>query len=574
METFEKSQTVDATSHCNQFTSPCKRTPYDRRAVAENLERFRELDSPTTSCAQIARRLEVPERTLSYWVRRQRARIRRGPCPEKVVQFFDSPEGVDVLRMLLTAAHLVFVQGNDCGIRNLCSFLKLSRLDHFVASSYGAQRALAEQIESLLVRFGEEEDRRLAASMPPQQITLCEDETFHPQICLVSMEPVSGFLLLEEYQSQRNADTWNRCLDQRLAPLQVTVFQVTSDQAAALISHTEDHLGAHHSPDIFHVQQDTVRATGGGLASQTRATQRAVEESQKKAADLRAKYTACREKRPQDPSLQKLEQRVQRAEAEETETRQRLAACQGRQERAKAARHGLSQDYHPVNLTTSRAQSADEVTKRLTGHFDVLDEIAAEAHLSARACEKLAKARRVLGQMQKTLVFFWTLVSAWLASWRLSESEQRWMREELIPGYYVRRAAEKAQTAEERQRLRALSEEILARARSPDGLWGTLPPEVQADLERKAQCCADIFQRSSSCVEGRNGQLSLSHHALHRLSTRKLQALKVLHNYLLRRRDGTTAAERFYGSRPRELFPWLLEHLSFGARPRAKRHAA
>jgi hypothetical protein len=36
-----------------------------------------------------------------------------------------------------------------------------------------------------LIRFGEEEDRRLAASMPPREITLCEDETFHPQICLV-----------------------------------------------------------------------------------------------------------------------------------------------------------------------------------------------------------------------------------------------------------------------------------------------------------------------------------------------------------------------------------------------------
>ena len=114
----------------------------------------------------------------------------------------------------------------------------------------------------------------------------------------------------------------------------------------------------------------------------------------------------------------------------------------------------------------------------------------------------------------------------------------------------------------------------MPRARSPDGLWGTFSPEMQAELDRKAQICADLFQRSSSCVEGRNGQLSLKHHALHRFTLRKLQALTVLHNYLVRRPDGTTAAERFYGTPPRDLFAWLLNRLAIPARPRAHRSAA
>jgi len=135
-------------------------------------------------------------------------------------------------------------------------------------------------------------------------------------------------------------------------------------------------------------------------------------------------------------------------------------------------------------------------------------------------------------------------------------------------------AAEKVSGTVQRQRLRDLSQEILVRARSPDGLWGTLSPEMQADLEQKAQLCADLFQRSSSCVEGRNGQLSLKHHALHRFTLRKLQALKVLHNYLARRPDGTTAAERFYGAPSRDLFAWLLDHIAIPSRPRSRRRAA
>ena len=75
-------------------------------------------------------------------------------------------------------------------------------------------------------------------------------------------------------------------------------------------------------------------------------------------------------------------------------------------------------------------------------------------------------------------------------------------------------------------------------------------------------------------MEGRNGQLSLKHHALHRFTLRKLQALTVLHNYLVRRADGTTAAERFYGTAPRDLFAWLLGRVSVPARPRAHRSAA
>ena len=466
---------------------------------------------------------------------------------------------------------MLFRSANDCGIRNLGWFLELSGLDEFVSSSYGAQQAVAEEMETLLVTFGQEEDQRLAVSMPAREISLCEDETFHPQICLVAIEPVSNFLLLEQYEPQRDATTWNQCLDERLTGLPITVFQVTSDQSKALIAHTESHLGAHHSPDLFHVQQDTVRATSLALRSQTQAAVEELDKTRQKTADLRAEHDACRSQCPQDPLVEVLAQHVQRAEIEEAAVVERITVCQTRQRRAKTARQGLGRDYHPVDLMTGQAVSADESAKRLTGHFDTLDQVVAEAGLSAHAREKLAKARRVLGAMQTTLVFFWAMIATRLEAWQVSPLARQWIHEQLIPGYYLQRAAEKAGTAEERQRLRALSEEVLARARAPDGFWGTLSPAVRAELERKAQQCADFFQRSSSCVEGRNGQLSLKHHALHHLTTRKLRALTVLHNYLLQREDGSTAAQRFYGTAPRDLFPWLREHLSLPAHPRRKR---
>jgi hypothetical protein len=555
---------LDCTVECCPKESPA----LSRRGVAEKIVQFDTLDSPWTSCRRIAGQLDVPARTLHYWVRRERTLVEHSSWPKPVARFLETPEGLDLLHRLFTAALLVFVEANDCGLRNLCWFLRLSGLGEFIAPSYGSQRDVAEELESLLVRFGAEEDQRLAASMPPREITLCEDETFHPQICLVAIEPVSNFILVEQYQPQRDAETWQQCTSMKLATLPVTVCQVTSDGAKAIISHAETCLGAHHSPDLFHVQQDTVRAISGALASQTHAALRDLEKWQGITAEFREKYHSGPDSCPQDSLADVFEQRAQEAEAT---ARERVGICQARQERAKTARQGLGRDYHPIDLETGQPLTAAEAGQRLAGHFDTLDQVAAEVGLSAQSRDKLAKARRVLNAMQATIEFFWTIVATRLAAWGYDAAVQQWLRQELIPGFYLCRVAEKAGTAQERQRLRTLAGEVLARARSPDGLWGTFSLDLQAELESKARQCADFFQRSSSCVEGRNGQLSLRHHALHHLTARKLQALTVLHNYAVQRADDSTAASRFYGGTPRDLFGWLLERLTPPTRPRPTR---
>jgi hypothetical protein len=50
---------------------------------------------------------------------------------------------------------------------------------------------------------------------------------------------------------------------------------------------------------------------------------------------------------------------------------------------------------------------------------------------------------------------------------------------------------------------------------------------------------------------------------------RKLKALTAVHNYLKKRPDGTTAAERFFRYKPRDLFEYLVERLPMPKRPRS-----
>jgi hypothetical protein len=55
------------------------------------------------------------------------------------------------------------------------------------------------------------------------------------------------------------------------------------------------------------------------------------------------------------------------------------------------------------------------------------------------------------------------------------------------------------------------------------------------------------------------------------LSEKRLQVLTAVHNYVARREDGTTAAERFFGQKQKDAFSWLLERLPELPQPAAKR---
>jgi hypothetical protein len=78
-------------------------------------------------------------------------------------------------------------------------------------------------------------------------------------------------------------------------------------------------------------------------------------------------------------------------------------------------------------------------------------------------------------------------------------------------------------------------------------------------LKHKAQLLAEVLQRSSSNVEGRNGDRSLRNHQLRGLDhPRKRTCLTAGHNFFLTRPDGTTAAERFFVQKPRSMFGAML----------------
>jgi len=132
------------------------------------------------------------------------------------------------------------------------------------------------------------------------------------------------------------------------------------------------------------------------------------------------------------------------------------------------------------------------------------------------------------------------------------------MHAQLIPSYYLERVAS-TRTVTQGEALRALAERLRTPLFEPDGTLGELSLMKQSQLKAEAAKLAEVFQRSSSNVEGRNGYLSLRNHQLRGLDhPRKRACLTTIHNFFLTRSDGTTAAERFFGQKPRSLFAAIL----------------
>jgi hypothetical protein len=76
------------------------------------------------------------------------------------------------------------------------------------------------------------------------------------------------------------------------------------------------------------------------------------------------------------------------------------------------------------------------------------------------------------------------------------------------------------------------------------------------------------FQRTSSAVEGRNGYLSGLHHSGRGFTEQTLKVLTIIHNFDIKRDDGTTAAQRLFEKPFPDLFEWLVPQMAELPRPR------
>ncbi len=351
------------------------------------------------------------------------------------------------------------------------------------------------------------------------------------------------------------------------------VIQSTSDEGKGLLAHVREGLGAHHSPDLFHLQREIAKGLCPRPNAELRRARRTheeaikVTEAWKQAAELYTHYPELRGPgRP--PNFPK---RIEQAAQAQEQARQGLEQVKAEQQQVREALRGIAEAHHPFDLKTGQRRSVPRVERALKQQFAQLDQLAEALGLDERGKAHIDKARRLIPKLLATLAFVFSAIKRSVEELALPVPVEQMLYQHLIPGLYLRQAAAKAPTAEARKAIAGVSRALLAPMQAPDSPLAGFDRTELEHIERVATECAQLFQRSSSCVEGRNGQLALWHHHLHTIRPRRLRALTVVHNYFTKRPDGLTPAQYFFGAEHEDLFAWLLDRIHLPARPARKR---
>ena len=282
----------------------------------------------------------------------------------------------------------------------------------------------------------------------------------------------------------------------------------------------------------------------------------------------RTTYRSCRRLRGERQQgykreLLSVEQAEQALEAASRE-HERLSE---QREQVQASLRGIGHDYHFVDLECGVRRNGQLIASDIQGHIEQIRTVAQQDGLSQSCLERIEKAERVVPKMQGTIEFVSRYVSQQVAQLAVTPPVSFAMHAKLIPSYYLDRVAE-TRTVSDGEPLRELAKRLRAPLFEPGGVLSALSPEAQNQLHDEAKRLATVFQRSSSNVEGRNGYLSLRSHQLRGLDLpRKRECFTAIHNFFLTRPDGTTAAERFFGQKPRSMFAAILASVELAPAP-------
>ena len=538
---------------------------WDRFERADLFEQYRELRAQGLAERQAAQELKVPRTTLQAW------RVWHDTLDicHHVAECLQSGPGLAFLHRLVIAFPLVCVEIGACGMRLVCLFLHLTGLDRFGAASYGAQQQVHLQGEQAIVAYGHTEPPRLAQDRPPKDLTVPQDETCTGGLGLITMDPESHLIILEQLAQARDQTTWHDLMAPALAQLNCRVIQSTSDEAPGLLAYVEHYLEAHHSPDFFHGQHELVKAVSGPMATKERAAHKAVTEATEQLDRLQSAPPSAGnepEKRhpsrpAQDPaSLEQAEHALDAARREHN----RLAAQRAQ---GKASLRGIGHDDHLVDLERGVRRNGQLIASDIPAHIEQSRTIAQHEGLSQHCVERIEKAERVVPTRQATIEFVSGYGKQQVAPLALTPPISFAMHAKLIPSYDLDRVAG-TRPLSDGAPLRELAERLRASLVEPGGVLSEWCPEAHHHLHAEAKRLAAVCQRSSSHGEGRNGYLSLRSHQRRGLDLpRKRRCFTVIHNFFLTRPDGTTAAERFFGQKPRSMFAAILESVELAPAP-------
>ena len=467
---------------------------------------------------------------------------RRNQHPES--ELWESSAGQQWLRLLVLATIFVFALQGGIGCERLSQFFRLLRLQRHIGVSPTALRSLRTRMESAIIDYQQQQHEFIGKISSQVEVCAAADETFFDQVILVMLDLPSGYIFVEEMTENCQYETWQQKVERALKPLGLKVKYLVSDRAKAIVKLALNDLGTNSIADLFHVLYDLNRSIAWELNCLSSRLQKQIK---------RAKLNQA-----QPEIIEQLELNWQILQ----QSRLTYDTCC----------HRISTCLHPFDINQNRPQTTEIVSMGLQETLETLSSVR-NTHKLQDPRNGLRKLKNQISSLSAIVDIWWSIVDQCLTKNELKPNVIDWVKEYLLPTVYWQQQVRRTKNPD----LRKDYQTAYLKAKE---FLRIHPVTVNLSLSTQefwwnwAMAMVSKFQRSSSAVEGRNGYLSQVHHNRRGLSTKRLQVSTVIHNFSLKRSDGTTAAERLFGREFPDLFEYLVEHIGELPQPRKSRKSS
>jgi hypothetical protein len=456
--------------------------------------------------------------------------------------FWETVEGAAWLKSFFYGTIFHFGIRHGVGAEMISEFFNLLHLEKHIGVSQSSIRNRCKMIENLIIEF-QETHQICDISKKPLKIVGGVDETFFKEMILVLMDLSSGYIFFEEASENRTYETWLKKTKDAVQKLNLDIQYFVSDRAKALVKLSETGFDCPSIPDLFHAEHEIVKTFGLSFGKKISAL--------KKKTDLALAALAL---------LKEVSGNINRISEQEVLI-QHLKNEQAHMERGKesyyTALYDISKAVHPFELKTNDVKNSGDLKNNLVETLASLNLLQAKYGINDKN-NRLEKFGRQVEAISWLIDYWWLLVDESLAQYEIDEKCMTWLLTVLLPCFYWKKQASKTKNPDLKKEYEAAFHRTLNQLKAD--------PSTPIQIKNKtwhlwAEWMVSNFQRTSSAVEGRNGYLSQRHHNGRGLLAKRLKALTVIHNYTLKRFDGTTAADRLFGRDFPNLFEWVVDKM-------------
>lgn len=453
--------------------------------------------------------------------------------------FFETEEGQQWLYQFIIICILIF--GVICGIgsERISLFFSLICVTSFAGLSASSVGRIEQKIDVALSAYKNQQDNNVLDKAKDIEIVAGADETFFKNIMiLVLMDLRSGFIFTEQSTKDRKHKMWEKIAMPWLSKFK-NILCLVSDRAKAIIKLAEDSIDVPSIPDLFHLMQDIPKVIGSAIS--------------KRISTIEEQFATSKRLGNNIELLTKLNFR-------------KNILLKNLQRYATSFRR-LSTSLHPFKILSTEKQDSAKVEKNMTASLDAIDNVKNNLNITDNK-NVINKARKQIPEAAQQVDQWWQWVNSSIDGTDFTSEQKDWLINYYLPLIYWQKQLNKT-SSKKIKRFYLVSIKRAKQNLANHKLTSTMLNKLdEPTWENWAKQMCDYFQRTSSAVEGRNGWLSQMHFSGRGLSKERIESQTTIHNYFLKREDGTTAYERLTGEKPADLLKFIMDEIGQLPKPR------